>query len=294
MQRWILALGLLASTTAHAAETVPPKYRLIYNDMVAARNNPIGLMNLIEVMARRRLFKPDGLLLNDTHLSAGPFFDLNPAAAALGGVIRFKPLAVLQLTASSAWVGYFGTFGLIQSFDQPDVDYSDTRLGKNEDAGQNYATTGSILKLEGLIQGKSGPVAFRSTFLASRYDHNARGQPHWFDTGLDVMAPTRGWVLKNDVDLLWMDDKGLALGGRWTWTDPILGTQTDADRATHRAGPIGIYKFFDRPGASYNAPSVVFMAQWYARHPYRTGQDVPAALPYVAGGFLFGGDIIPW
>ena len=144
--RWLLLLCLCLPHDAEAKS--PPPFRLTYQDMVAARNNPIGVMNLIEVTGRYRLSQSDHILLQDAHISAGPFFDLTPAAAYLGGVVRFKPLAILQLTASHAWVGYFGTFGLVQSFDDSRIDYSDTQLDINAENDENFATTGSTTKLE--------------------------------------------------------------------------------------------------------------------------------------------------
>jgi len=279
---------------AKGDEPVPPKHRLIYNEMTAVRNNPIGAMNLIEVMYRYRLFKPKHILLNDTHASVGPFFDINPAAAALGGVVRVKPLAVLQVSFSHAWIGYFGTFGLLQSFDSDGIDYSDTQLDKNEDAGQNFATTGSISKLETILQAKVGPIAARSALLATRYHINTHGKPLWFDTGLDVLAPEKGWVVKNDLDLLWMGKKGLALGSRWTWTRALLGSASPGADHTDRVGPIAIYSWKKTPGAKFSHPTVVAMLQWYVKHPYRTGGDVHQGIPYFAAGFLFSGDLVPW
>ena len=57
--RWLLLLCLCLT---HAAEAKsPPPFRLTYQDMVAARNNPIGVMNLIEVTGR--YLAPDGRVL---------------------------------------------------------------------------------------------------------------------------------------------------------------------------------------------------------------------------------------
>ena len=290
--RWFLLLCLFWPTSVWAK--TPPQWRLTYQDIVAARNNPIGVMNLIEVTGRYRLSESDHLLLQDTHVSAGPFFDLNPAAAYLGGVVRIKPLAILQISMSHAWVGYFGTFGLVQSFDDSGIDYSDTQLNINEDNGENFATTGTATKLEGVLQAKAGPAAVRSTFLGVRYHLDTKGKPIWFDTGLDVLAPRRGWVIKNDLDVLWVSDFGLAAGGRWTWTHPFLGEHSRDSQTTDRVGPIAVYRWGVDPGSRFDSPTIVVMAQWYTRHVYRTGEDVSQALPYVAAGFLFSGDLIPW
>ena len=290
--RWVSLLCWLGLQSAWANTT--PRLRLTYQELVAARNNPIGVMNLIEVTGRYRLSESNHILFRDTHASAGPFFDLNPAAAYLGGVIRVKPLAVLQLTASHAWVGYFGTFGLVQSFDDSSIDYSDTQLKQNEENGENFPTQGRVTKLEALVQAKAGPIAVRSTFLSTHYRLKTHGKPLWFDTGLDVLAPRRGWVIKNDLDLLWMEQGGLAIGARWTWTHPFLGIHSHDSQVTDRVGPIAIYRWGSDPGSRFESPTVVVMAQWYTRHAYRTGDDVPQAMPYVAAGLLFSGDLIPW
>jgi len=296
----VFLAALAFCVTAQAAEPdepppVPPRHRLFYTNLFGGRVNPLGLTDDVELHYRLRLFEPDGLVLDDTHLSVGPALGINPAGGQVGGVVRFKPLAVLELSAMYQWVGYFGTFGLVQSFDDTSVDYSDTAINVGEDAGNNYPTTSSLLTLSALVQAKVGPIAARSSFSAVRHDINTRdGQPFWFDTTLDVLAPRQGWVLVNDVDVLYVHDLGFAVGPRWTWTDALLGTNDAADRAIHKLGLMGAVQFFDKPGAAFNAPTVVAMVQWHVQHNYRTGADVHPAIPYVAVAFLFEGDIIPW
>ena len=292
--RWLCFLALFSSEFASAETPLPPKHRLVYNEIVGVRNNPIGAMNLIEVLYRYRLNASDHMLLDDTHASIGPFFDLNPAAASLGTAVRLKPLAVLQVTASHAWIGYFGNFRLVQSFDSPDIDYSDTQLNINEDEGKNFPTTGTVSKVEAVLQAKAGPIAVRSTFLGTHYNLDTEGKPLWFDTGLDVLAPDKGWVIKNDLDTLWVTDKGFAFGGRWTWTRPLLGSLGRSVKDTDRVGPIVAYRWGVNPGSKFSSPTFIFMSQWYVRHRYRTGDDVHQAIPYFAAALLFKGDLIPW
>ena len=145
-------------------------------------------------------------------------------------------------------MGYFGTFGLVQSFDDSRIDYGDTQVDINEENDENFATNGSTTKLEGILQAKAGPVAVRSTFLGTRYDLDTRGKPIWFDTGLDVLAPRQGWVVKNDLDLLWVSNTGFAAGARWTWTKPFLGEHSEDSQTTDRVGPMAVYRWGSNPG----------------------------------------------
>ena len=212
-------------------------------------------------------------------------------------MVRFKPLAVLQLTASHAWVGYFGTFGLVQSFDDSRIDYSDTQLDINEENDENFATTGSTTKLEGILQAKAGPVAVRSTFLGTRYSLDTRGKPIWFDTGLEDVP--RAASRMGD-----QERSRRALGHQhrvWRPVDAGPGpSRSSASSAKTHRPPTGWARWssyrwgVQAPGSRFHAPTVILLAQWYTRHAYRTGEDVSQGLPYLAAAFIFSGDLIPW
>lgn len=308
MHRWLVTLWCLGGGVASFAETpaddppevsskseVPPRHRLFYTNLFGFRVNPLGLTDDLEIHYRLRLFEPDGLIFDDTHISFGPSLSITPATGQVGAVLRVKPLALLELSASYHWVGYFGTFGLVQSFDNSAIDYSDTQMDINEKAGQNYSTWGGLLSMSGLLQAKVGPIAARSTFGAVMNDVRTNDDDlYWFDTTHDVLSLKRGWILKNDLDVLYVNDIGFAVGARWMWVDPILRTKDVADMATHRVGLMGAFQFFDNPGTTFNAPTLVAMVLWHAQHRYRMGQDVHQGIPYVAVALLFDGDLIPW
>ena len=45
------------------------------------------------------------------------------------------------------------------------------------------------------------------------------------------------------------------------------------------------------PGVFFNNPTAILIVNWWLEHPYRTGQEVSQAVPYIVLGFAFNGDI---
>jgi hypothetical protein len=126
------------------------------------------------------------------------------------------------------------------------------------------------------------------------------GDVVYYDQFYDVAAPNRGWFLTNDLDVLWQSSDGKFVGGaRYTLTIPFYGSgyvrpgEAAADNSMHRIGPFLAYTFFSKDGASFNNPTVFLLAQWWAKHRYRSGQEVNAGLPLIGLGFQMTGDFLP-
>ena len=106
-------------------------------------------------------------------------------------------------------------------------------------------------------------------------------------------------LVLTDLEPLWQAPFGL-LGVRYTAvhadysrsTFPNGGYFGNPNTPTHMIGPMVLYRFFDRPGARFNQPSVVLILNWYLTHRYRTGKAVSRAIPYGAIGFIFNGDLL--
>ena len=64
------------------------------------------------------------------------------------------------------------------------------------------------------------------------------------------------------------------------------------NQATERVGPIVAYTFYDEPGGRVNRPTLIGILNWHTQHPYRTGQDVTQALPYIVVGYQVSGDLL--
>ena len=123
------------------------------------------------------------------------------------------------------------------------------------------------------------------------------GSVGYYDQTPDMLVPDEGWILVNDSDLmyLWGDAKKLKTGVRYTATIPWYGDGGGAEgNASQRVGPLLSYMFYEKPGSAFDKPTLILLAQWHFQHRFRTGQDVSAAIPYIALAFSFEGDLIRW
>ena len=291
MRALVAALTLLLALPATAAEPEPSS-RLMYTSIAYFRYNPIGLQEAASVQQRWRLVKKEGVLWDPSHVSVGAVTRITPAFTALGAQVQVMPLAMLRLRAAYEGVGFYGSFNQVHSYNNTGDAWDDDSLAAAGDAGLNYPTTGGELTLEGRVQAKVSVIAIRSTFASYRWNVKLKdGDTAFYDQTLDVLAPNKGWVHRNDFDVLYAGDR-LSAGVRWTWTNPVHNTNDDADMNQHRMGAIVAYAFKDDvAGAKYNKPTLFLLPQWHLVHPHRAGQHSNQAIPTFVVGFGFNGDI---
>lgn len=284
------------------AELVPIRHSLVYKNLLAARYNPLGLVNELTLGWRMQLFTRPGVLFQDSYLGVKAHTFVNPAFARVGPTVEFQPLAVLNLSATYDYVGYYSSFDQFMSFRTPTADYRDTRLEELGEAGENYPTTGHLVTLSALAQAKVRNIAIRDNVKFYYADFDMRdGDTVYYDQTLDILEPNQGWAVVNDLDLIWLFDFGLKLGARYTLTHAFYQQKhflpgeprSEPNGPTHRVGPALLYTFYDKPERRFNKPTVILLSQWWARHRWRTGVDVHAAVPYLVVGFLFEGDLLP-
>ena len=299
-------LTLLLSATPAAADqkkTLHPQHRVVYDNLVAARLNPLGLENRLNIGYRYRLYDDPGLLWRDAYVGLAFTPTLNPAVGRLGGTLEVKPLAVLFLSVGYYFVGWFGSFQFLQSYDSPHAAHSDSDLDTGRDAGKNYSTIGSELQLRMQVMGKVGPIVLRNDL--NLFHSNLRlqdGQRLNYNARIDAMVPNNGWSLTNDTDLVFLSNFGLVAGVRTSVVHAYydddhykLGESTDnPNMPSVRLGPILAYVFYDRPGARFNKPTLLLIVNWYVTHRYRTGADVSQAVPYLVLGFKCSGELLKW
>jgi len=295
---------LLSAPTALAQEkTLHAQHRVVYDNLVAARLNPLGLEDRLNVGYRYRLYDDPGMLWRDAYVGLAFTPTLNPAVARLGGTLEIKPLAVLFMSVGYYFVGWFGSFQFVQSYDSPHAEHSDTDLDNGRDAGKNYATIGSELQLRVQVMGKVGPIVLRNDL--NLFYSNLRlenGQKLNYNARIDAMVASNGWALTNDTDLVWLTKFGLVAGVRTSVVHAYYddehyrsGQSTDnPNMPSVRVGPILAYVFYDRPGARFNKPTALLIANWYITHRYRTGADVSQAVPYLVLGFKCSGELLKW
>ncbi len=275
------------------AEPEIPKHRLFYENLFAARINPLGLQEYLTVSYRLRLMDSDSVLFRDTFFSIGPTIALSPAFAKGGLVARVSPIALLDLQAMYRFQYYFGTFDQILGFPSTTSDWSDSGIkARGDEAGP---MAGHEITLQWRVQAAVSKVAIRNT---ARYVWQTMDLPEgmiaFYDQTPDIMAPNNGWVWANDLDVIGMFGK-LRAGVRYTAVVPWYGEGEGSDgNQVHRVGPLISYTFKNKPGSTFDQPAIVLISQWHVVHRFRTGQDVSQALPYLALAFTFQGDLIPW
>lgn len=308
LPRLVPALALLATLapSALAADPLPPtpKEQLFYQNLTVVRLNPLGLQNQFELDWRHRLYDPgDSLIMAQNFWSIGIAPILTPGLMRLGVNAKFQPLAILKLEVKWEYLNYFGNFDLLQSYDSANAEFSDSDIADGGDAGNNYATDGWQLTLDGELRAKVGPVIVRNRFKAGYVEVALRGDDEvFYDQYFDLLLPAKGWFFTNDFDLLFQVSQHLIVGARYAFMDAqypdsafLPGEPTDSDSApTQRLGPLVAYTFSDTPGEAFNKPTILLLVNWYLQHRWRTGQDVSQAFPYIVLGFAFSGDLIDW
>lgn len=266
----------------------PPKRRFYYANSVFARVNPLGLINQFRLGIRRRLSTSDSVLMQDTYAFVGPIATVSPAFARGGLYAEAQLLSVFRVFAQVEGAQFFGTFNQVTSFDSTDVLYSDQTLDTLDAA---EALGGWVFVTGFTVRGAAGPLVVRTTANIARFSIDLpEGRTHFYDQIWDRLAPNNGWQWLQDTDLLYRKNKILA-GVRYTFSDGLDGGEGDGGLSHHRVGPLLAYQFSSKkPGARFNQPTAFLLAQWWAQHPYRTGEEQPAGLPLIALGFAFNGD----
>lgn len=300
-----------AAEPAPAALPEPPWTRLVANHLLAFRNNPLGLEYQLRAGVQRRLYRSDSAPLRDNFIFGGFYPKINPAFIKFGPSFEFQPLSVFNLRVAGELMGFFSSFGFLQSFASPLVDYSDTALNAGRDAKRNYSTWGGHFMIEPSVQLKLGPFVVRDKLAIEYWRMNVnRGDQLFYEATLDTLISRNGWVIANDLDLLYLHDfKGwtgtfrgarLTVGARYTLVKPLYQDSDFApgdDRKAenndhHRAGPLLAFTFFDHGFESFNRPTALLVANWYIDHRFRTGRDVSQALPYLVVGLSAQTDLL--
>lgn len=283
-----------------------PRHSIILRNFTAGRINPLGLVNELTFGYRLQLVSRDTPLFRDTYALLGLHGFLTPAFARVGPTLEVQPLAAINFGVTYDFVGAFGNLSQVASFASPTDRWGPDEIRRNTKAKLNYASTGHLVTVSGLLQARVKDIAFRTATRAMWVDMKLQGGDRvFYDQALDIPMPDRGWTVINETDLVYMFDRGRARGLRIAIRHSIthafyqrrhFGQAEPASQPngpTLRLGPAAGYVFFDRPGARFNRPMVFVLSQWWLRHRWRTGEQVHPAVPYFAVGFQFEGELWP-
>ncbi len=299
------ALAFSFVSPAQAQVLPQPDRELAYQNLLAVRVNPLGLVDLAELSFRLRLYRSESDALTQNFVGLGIAPGVSPAWGRIGVLAEVQPLTLLKLWASFELIGYYGSFELMASFPSASDEFSDSAIEDRagDPATESYATTGRQLNLGATLQAKAGPVAVRALFRAFRASFDLReGDRVFYDQLFDVLVPNDGWTLVNDVDLLWVSSFGLNAGLRWSLAEPLYDENRhyargeDANAAPsnsiHRLGLLAAYTLSSTPGGRLDTANAVLIAQWPLLHRWRTGADVSGALPYIALALQLRGNLL--
>jgi hypothetical protein len=287
-----------------------PRLRLVLNNLLIARYNPLGFEDQIRFGVQHLLYRSDRSALRENFFFAGIHPKLNPAFAKVGPSVEIQPVSFFNLRAVVEFIGFFSTFGYLQSFPTAAADYSDSTQKTRRDGSLNYSTTGLHVYVEPMVTLKFGPILLRDKVAIEYWQMGVRGADRvWYDATLDTLVPANGWVVTNDADLAFIKrfrtTAQLVIGARHSLVFPIYSRAefgdkdpSDAERAAaatnfhHRLGPLVAFTFFDRGYSGWNKPTLILIAGWYLQHRWRTGADTPEALPYMVLAFSFQSDLL--
>jgi len=274
----------------------------VYRSTTAARYNPLGLSTFFRVGYQRPLLGPrESILLQRTYVGVFGVTTITPAFIRGGVRLDIQPLAFLQFLFAYEGMQLFGTFDTLQSFGRVSDDFSDRAQVERGKRGANQATSGALFTAEAILQAKLGPILFISDmqFIHTDYKINA-GDRFYYDLPSGLLAKDAGWLCMNETDLLYATSFGLQVGVRhgiyhaFYDAASIQGEEARAHEITpvEFAGPLFGWQFEDYNGPKrFNAPGIFLNVSWWLRNPYRTGQEIPRAVPYIVAGFTFKGTL---
>ncbi len=269
--------------------------QLWYDQALFARVNPLGLIDTFRIGYRRRLEVSDNALGRDAYVFTGASLIASPAFLRAGAFIDVEPVALFRASATYQYSVHFGSFDQVASFPGPNVDASDSALAALGDAGGTAPTGGHIVTLMAQPKFAIGPMAFRNTLTAVWTDMLLpAGDTAWYEQTYDRLAPDGGWMLVNDADVMGIVNKA-RVGVRYTYSNSYFAPDEPGDGAIphHRIGPLFAWQFHNhKDRARFDRPTLFVLAQWWLQHPYRTGADTPVALPLIALGLAFEGDLL--
>lgn len=293
------------------APTAPPLKRdfLQYRNLTALRLDPLGIVNDFRIGARHRLFSDPRPLYRDAHVGVAGTLMASPAWSRVGVALEAAPLSILQMSLQYEVLSHYGILGTLQSFGGSSAYYLEENPFKSplRDASARgpYASVGHVVSLNALLQMRFGPIVVRSGARFMRQWIDLRdGDRAYYDSLYDILAPGNGWLVSNDLDVWYYPDGGHFIAGlrhslvKALYANPIAAaaSRDGSDPGTRdstiiqRAGPVLGYTFFDHPGARFNAPTVLLIANWWLQHPYRTSWKYEA-MPFIGLAFTFRGEL---
>ncbi|MDP3276840.1 MAG: hypothetical protein Q8Q09_16690 [Deltaproteobacteria bacterium] len=244
-----------------------------YRSVTALRLNPLGLYSEIRASYRSRLYQDLATLFRESFVAITPVATISPAWARVGAIAEIQPLAILNLSAGYEFIGSFGSFDTVQSWNSPQARASDREQDQGTPNKWAYATTGTQLSFGALLQLRVGnSLVVRSNARAFYVAMNTRvpdagqsvmdpaspmsnvgerrGTRVWYDILYDLLLPSNGWFAHIDSDVLYSPEgAGLTIGLRHSYTQAFWN-KLDFERTDFCAGSGALQRGTDAAGCN--------------------------------------------
>ncbi len=276
-----------------------PRLRFTYESLLAARANPMGLNLEVRPAVRLRLYESTSAIGRDNYIDLAPTLTTTPAFVRGGLSMRLQPAAVIRIGARVEGISYFGGLDQVQSWESPEEATwdNDTLDARGED-GENYGSTGWFAAGEVLLRARVSDFAVLNQSRLLYSDIDLQGADSvFYEITYDVLVADAGLVQINDLSTVWVPEHlPLTAGARWSYVRAMHPGSPDSTAAepVHRVGPLVAWTFRSDEGAGVGNLSAFALTQWWIKHPYRTGQEVNQALPYLVLGLSMRGELRPW
>jgi hypothetical protein len=115
-----------------------------------------------------------------------------------------------------------------------------------------------------------------------------------------VVVYKDGWVGQNETDVVYLWTSSFIVGLRYTLTiawypSDAYGPgepQDNPNTPINKLGPVAAWQFLQSDRGLIQRGNLLFAAQWYLTHRYRTGDTVSGALPFLGLALVFSGDLV--
>lgn len=279
----------LLLTTALAGE-------LAFRHQLAASYFSEGLRYAFRGDYKAPLWNSDSILFQDTFLAGGLYADVTPAYAHVGPILRFSPIAVLEIEAQADAGYYFGTFSGVTDFYGPDDVYNDAAIDNLHRMG--HKTSGPVFRvdLSPTLQAKVShliialPQDFNWIWKPRPEGTPCSGDPavdmdvegnrscigdYWYEPQYDSLLKWNDLVMTNSALAFWAFRESTDEDPRMFWVGVNFSHQYTfgtRDRTT-RLGPMLVFKAAKSP----YVPTVAVFSQ-----AYLTSRIYETFPPYIA------------
>lgn len=162
--------------------------------------NPLGIAGLGGVLFRHPYSYSEKYQMVWSYIQGGADVGINPAYAQAGAHIEWMPLGVLQLRLAYDFFGYFGNWGALMSFDDPDAEFGDDVVyGERE--GEEEPATAHRLLFRPILRAKFGPVVIQNTTDVDWYHFNG-DDLYFYEMEYDTLLNKNDFVFYNRTDVL--------------------------------------------------------------------------------------------